>query len=42
MTVPQSSAIYGGGGATGIPLDSPEVVEQLMVLALDTLQAYPF
>lgn len=39
---PQSSAIYGGGGATGIPLDSPQAIEQLMVLALDTLQAYPF
>lgn len=39
---PQSSAIYGGGGTGGIPLDSPEAIEQLMVFALDTLQAYPF
>ena len=38
---PQSSAIYGGGAA-GIPIDTPEAVEMLMTMALDTLQAYPF
>ena len=38
---PQSSAIYGGGAA-GIPTDSPEAVQMLMTMALDTLQAYPF
>jgi glutamate/tyrosine decarboxylase-like PLP-dependent enzyme len=38
---PQSSAIYGGGAA-GIPIDTPEAVELLMTMALDTLQAYPF
>ncbi|MBW2551237.1 MAG: aspartate aminotransferase family protein, partial [Deltaproteobacteria bacterium] len=38
---PQSSAIYGGGAA-GIPIDSPEAVEMLMTMALDTLQSYPF
>ncbi|MEM9731245.1 MAG: pyridoxal-dependent decarboxylase [Myxococcota bacterium] len=39
---PQTSAIYGGGATAGLPLDSPEAIEQLMVLAIDTLQAYPF
>jgi hypothetical protein len=38
---PQSSAIYGGG-ASGIPLDSPEAIQMLMTMALDTIQAYPF
>jgi hypothetical protein len=38
---PQSSAIYGGGAA-GIPIDTPEAVQMLMTMALDTLQAYPF
>jgi hypothetical protein len=38
---PQSSAIYGGGAA-GIPTDTPEAVQLLMTMALDTLQAYPF
>jgi glutamate/tyrosine decarboxylase-like PLP-dependent enzyme len=38
---PQSSAIYGGGAAD-IPIDSPEAVQMLMNMALDTLQAYPF
>jgi len=38
---PQSSPIYGGGAA-GIPIDTPEAVEMLMTMALDTLQAYPF
>ena len=38
---PQSSAIYGGG-ASGIPLDSPEAIRMLMTMALDTIQAYPF
>ena len=38
---PKSSAIYGGG-AEGIPVDTPEAAEQLMVMALDVLQAYPF
>jgi len=40
-TEPQSSAIYGGG-ATGLPTDSPEAIELFMTMALDTLQAYPF
>ncbi|MGB5283367.1 MAG: hypothetical protein WBN29_02585, partial [Polyangiales bacterium] len=40
-TKPQSSAIYGGGAA-GIPIDSPEAVQMLMTMALDTLQSYPF
>ena len=39
---PRSSAIYGGGATGGVPLDSPEAIEQIMVMALDTLQAYPF
>jgi hypothetical protein len=38
---PMSSAIYGGGAA-GIPMDSPEAIHMLMTMALDTLQAYPF
>jgi glutamate/tyrosine decarboxylase-like PLP-dependent enzyme len=38
---PKSSAIYGGG-AEGVPTDSPEAVQMLMTMALDTLQAYPF
>ena len=38
---PQSSAIYGGGAA-GIPMDTPEAVQQLMTMALDVLQDYPF
>jgi hypothetical protein len=38
---PKSSAIYGGG-ATGLPTDSPEAIELFMTMALDTLQAYPF
>jgi sphinganine-1-phosphate aldolase len=38
---PQSSAIYGGGAA-GIPMDSPEAIHMLMTMALDTIQAYPF
>jgi sphinganine-1-phosphate aldolase len=38
---PRSSAIYGGGAA-GIPTDSPEAIRMLMAMALDTLQAYPF
>ena len=40
-TEPKSSAIYGGG-ATGLPTDSPEAIEFFMTMALDTLQAYPF
>jgi sphinganine-1-phosphate aldolase len=39
---PRSSAIYGGGATEGILLDSSEAIEQLMVFALDTLQAYPW
>jgi glutamate/tyrosine decarboxylase-like PLP-dependent enzyme len=38
---PKSSAIYGGG-ATGIPAETPQQVEQLLEMALDVLQAYPF
>jgi glutamate/tyrosine decarboxylase-like PLP-dependent enzyme len=38
---PKSSAIYGGG-ATGLPTDSPEGIELFMAMALDTLQSYPF
>lgn len=38
---PKSSAIYGGGAA-GIPMDSPEAIHMLMTMALDTIQAYPF
>jgi hypothetical protein len=38
---PKSSAIYGGG-AEGIPMDSPEAIHMLMTMALDTIQAYPF
>ncbi len=38
---PRSSAIYGGG-AEGLPIDTPEAVHMLMTMALDTLQAYPF
>lgn len=38
---PRSSAIYGGG-ATGLPLDTPEAKVQLMEMALDVLQRYPF
>ena len=38
---PKSSAIYGGG-ASGIPIDSPEAIRTLMTMALDTIQAYPF
>ena len=38
---PQSSAIYGGG-ASGIPMDSPDAIRMLMTMALDTIQAYPF
>jgi len=38
---PRSSAIYGGG-AEGLPTDTPEAVRQLLEMALDVLQAYPF
>ena len=38
---PKSSAIYGGGAA-GIPMNSPEAIHMLMTMALDTIQAYPF
>ena len=38
---PKSSAIYGGGAA-GIPMDSPDAIHMLMTMALDTIQAYPF
>ena len=38
---PRSSAIYGGG-AEGLPIDTPEAIHMLMTMALDTLQAYPF
>ncbi len=38
---PRSSAVYGGG-ATGLPLDTPEAKVQLMEMALDVLQRYPF
>jgi glutamate/tyrosine decarboxylase-like PLP-dependent enzyme len=38
---PKSSANYGGG-ATGIPTETPEQVQQLLEMALDVLQAYPF
>jgi glutamate/tyrosine decarboxylase-like PLP-dependent enzyme len=38
---PRSSAIYGGG-AEGLPVDTPEAVRNLLEMALDVLQAYPF
>ncbi|MBW1877100.1 MAG: aspartate aminotransferase family protein [Deltaproteobacteria bacterium] len=38
---PQSSAIYGGG-ASGLPIETPEQVRDLLEMALDVLQAYPF
>ena len=38
---PRSSAIYGGG-AEGLDVDSPEAVRQLLLMALDVLQDYPF
>ena len=38
---PKSSAVYGGG-ASGIPMDSPDAIRMLMTMALDTIQAYPF
>lgn len=38
---PRSSALYGGG-AEGLPTDSPEEVSQLLEMALDVIQAYPF
>ncbi|MCA9700274.1 MAG: aspartate aminotransferase family protein, partial [Myxococcales bacterium] len=38
---PRSSAIYGGG-ASGLDVSSPEAVRQLMTMALDVLQDYPF
>lgn len=38
---PKSSAIYGGG-ATGLPVETPEDVRRLLEMALDVLQAYPF
>lgn len=38
---PKSSAIYGGG-ATGLPTQTPEQVQTLLEMALDVLQAYPF
>jgi glutamate/tyrosine decarboxylase-like PLP-dependent enzyme len=38
---PGSSALYGGG-AEGLPTDSPEDVRRLLEMALDVIQAYPF
>ncbi len=38
---PRSSAVYGGG-ATGLPLETSEAKVQLMEMALDVLQRYPF
>jgi len=39
--VPRSSALYGGG-AEGLPSGSPEETGQLLVMALDVIQSYPF
>ncbi len=38
---PKSSAIYGGG-AEGLPTDSPAAVRMLLEMALDVVQGYPF
>lgn len=38
---PKSSAIYGGG-AEGLPTDSPAAVRTLLEMALDVVQGYPF
>ncbi|MBW2254753.1 MAG: hypothetical protein JRI25_09180 [Deltaproteobacteria bacterium] len=38
---PMSSAIYGGG-ASGLPIETPEQVRDLLEMALDVRQAYPF
>jgi glutamate/tyrosine decarboxylase-like PLP-dependent enzyme len=38
---PVSSAIYGGG-AQGVPVETPEEIEDLLKMALDVIQAYPF
>ncbi len=38
---PRSSAIYGGG-ASGLPAETPAQVKQLLEMALDVLQTYPF
>lgn len=38
---PSSSPLYGGG-AGGLPVDTPEQVRALLEMALDVLQAYPF
>ena len=38
---PRSAAIYGGG-AGGLPAETPEQVRALLEMALDVLQAYPF
>ena len=38
---PKSSAFYGGG-SDGLRVTDSEARKQLMVMALDTLQAYPF
>ena len=38
---PRSSPIYGGG-AEGLPVETPEQVGALLEMALDVLQAYPF
>jgi len=37
----RGAAIYGGG-AEGLDVDSPEAVRQLLLMALDVLQDYPF
>ena len=39
---PRSSAVYGSGDADGLELEDPVMVQQLMTLALDVLQKYPF
>ena len=39
---PRSSAVYGSGESDGIDLSNPAVAEQLMTMALDMLQKYPF
>ena len=39
---PRSSAVYGSGDADGLDLSDPVMVQQLMTMALDVLQKYPF
>ncbi len=38
---PRSSAVYGAGSSE-LPAETPEQVQQLLTLALDVLQKYPF